>query len=273
MPGPRNATTTARGRSYRWRDETFDSVTTIIGGGIPKPALKAWGERLVAETAVAKHAIWSEMTEDEAIDWLKRSPWRETEKAAVQGSDIHAWAEAHILGEQPKKPTEKMEPYLAGFRRFLADWEPHYEMTEATVYNRRWGYAGTCDFIARIHGLPGHDGAALVLGDYKTGKGVYGEVALQLAAYRNAEFVGLKDGSEQPMPQVDACVCLHLTPAGYQLLPVDTGPEVFRYFCYAQQVRLFVEEVSKEVIDPPAVRRWETVDRPGAPANVAALVD
>src|SRR5205823_2346133 len=153
-------------------------------GGVPKPQLKAWGERRVAEVAWDKHDVWQQIDRDEAVDWLKRAPFRETDKAAVQGTDIHAWAEAYVLGQPVPEPPLLQRPYVDGFLRFLDEWKPRYEMTEATLYNRRYGYAGTCDFIAHM------DGLGLVLGDYKTGKGVYGEVALQLAAYRHAEFIG-----------------------------------------------------------------------------------
>jgi hypothetical protein len=249
VSGPRNATTTNRGRTYLWRDETFDSVTTIIGGGVPKPALKAWGEKLVAETAFDKLDIWKGMTREEAVDWLKRSPFRETDRAAVQGSDIHDWAEKYVLGHAPDIDSLPLlqRPYAQGFLQFLADWEPEYEMTEATVYNREYGYAGTCDFLARIR----RQQLGLVLGDYKTGKGVYGEVAMQLAAYRHAEFVGLPDGTEHPMPTVDRCAVLHLTPKGYELIPVRADQEAFEFFLYAQQIRIFCEAVSRQVLGVP----------------------
>lgn len=255
MAGPRNATTTNRGRTYRWADEEFDSVTTIIGGGIPKPALKAWGERLVAETAVKKRKAWESMAADEAIDFLKRAPFRETEKAAAQGSDIHDWAEKYVLGTAPALadiPAEQ-QPYAQGFLQFLDDWHPTYEASEATVYNRRYGYAGTLDFIARI------PGRGLVLGDYKTGKGVYGEVALQLAAYRFAEFVGLPNGDEVPVPDVDGCAVLHLTPTGYELIPVLADQAAFRVFLFAREIRRFCNDTSKQVLLAPLQPALEEV--------------
>lgn len=239
MGTPRNATTTGRGRSYRWRDEEFASVTTIIGGGVPKPALKAWGERTVAEFAFDRRDEWAGMERDEAVDWLKRAPFRATDKAAVQGSDIHDWAEAHVLGLPPKEVPLLQKPYVEGFLAFLEDWQPRYEMTECTVYSREFGFAGTADFIAFIEGL------GMVLGDYKTGKGVYPEVALQLAAYRHAEFIGMPDGSEVPLPDIDSCAVLHLTPTGYELVPVDAGPLAFEMFLHAQVIRDFCGDVGK----------------------------
>lgn len=291
VSSPRNATTTNRGRTYKWRDETFTSVTTILSGGIPKPALKAWGERLVAETAVAKRDVWDGMTDQEAVDWLKRAPFRETDRAAVQGSDIHDWAEKYVLAPQSLSVDDLAEgdpkrPYLAGFLSFLAEWEPRYEMTEATVYNRRWGYAGTLDFLAWLDcqhlaalDLPSGwltddpAGEVLVLGDIKTGKGVYGEVGLQLAAYRHAEFIGLPDSTEQPMPPVAGCVVLHLTPKGYELIPVVASDAEFRFFLYAQQTRDFAETHAKTVLGAPLPSRGSLVTpRPVYPPNVVALV-
>jgi hypothetical protein len=288
MGQPRNATTTNRGRTYKWRDEEYTSVTTILSGGIPKPALKAWGEKLVAQTAVTKRDIWDGMSNEEAVDWLKRAPFRETDRAAVQGSDIHDWCEQHVLGAglsvDALDEADPKRPYLLGFLAFLAEWKPRYEMTEATVYSRKWGYAGTLDFLAWIDCShvaadlaplfgPCEVGEVLVLGDYKTGKGVYGEVACQLAAYRHAEFIGLPDGTEQPMPNVAGCVVLHLTPKGYELIPVRAGEEEFRSFLYAQQIRHFDQVIAKQVLGSPLASRGSMVPpRPTFPPNVNALV-
>ncbi|MDQ2782221.1 MAG: DUF2800 domain-containing protein [Actinomycetota bacterium] len=247
MTTPRNATTTNRGRTYKWRDEEFTSVTTILSGGVPKPALTNWAAKSVAEYVAAHLAEVNAIAADDpaaAIDLMKGSPWRQRDKAAAQGSDIHAWAEAHVLGKVMPEPPPAHRPYCDGFLRFLEDWRPTYQMSEATVYNRANAYAGTLDAIVEMDG-------DLWLIDYKTGKGVYGEVALQLSAYRSAEFIGLPDGTEAPMPEVDWCGVLHLTPDGYHLIPVEAGPDEFRAFLYAQQVRNFAEYRSREVLGAP----------------------
>lgn len=247
MAGPRNATTTSRGRTYRWGDEVFDSVTTILSGGVPKPALTSWAAKSVAEFVAANLAEVNAIAAKDtaaAVDLMKGSPWRQRDAAAVQGSAIHAWAEAHVLGQVPKPAPAAHQPYLDGFLRFLDEWRPTYEASEATVYSRKYGYAGTLDAIAVI------DGRRTLL-DYKTGKGVYGEVALQLAAYRFAEFVGMPNGDEAPVPDVEATAVLHLTPEGYSLIPVAADEVAFRFFLYAQQVRIFGESVSREVLGAP----------------------
>lgn len=225
------------GHTYTWRGEVFDSVTTIISGGVPKPALINWAARSVAEFAVGNLATLAataaEQGPDAAVELARAAPSSQRDAAGAVGTAVHAWAEAHALGAEPAPPTAAQRPYLDALNEFWRDWRPVYVGAEMTVYNRQWGYAGTLDAVLDMAG-------ARWLLDAKTGKGVYGEVALQLAAYRSAEFVGLPDGTEAPMPQVDRCAVLHLRPEGYRLVPVTAGPDELASFLYAQQVRIFL---------------------------------
>lgn len=247
MTSPRNATSTANGRVYKWGDEEFASVTTIIGGGIPKPALKAWGERTVAEFAFDQREVWSNMSRSDAVDWLKRAPFRNTDKAATQGTDVHEWAEAYVLGQEPAELPEAQQPYARAFLDFLNDWQPEYDRTEFTVYNRTHRYAGTTDFSARIGPL------GFTIADYKTSKGIYPEVAVQLSAYRRGEFIGQLDGTEAPVPAFDSAAVLHLTPKGYALVPVDAGEEAFAVFLHAKAIREFCGAQGKAMLRSPLV--------------------
>ncbi len=93
---------------------------------------------------------------------------------------------------------------------------------------------GTLDAVAHLG-----DGQVWLL-DFKTSaSGIWPEAAVQLAAYRNAEFYLDADGDEQPMPAVDTAGCVWLRADGYDLIPVNTGPDVFRVFLYAQQLAQF----------------------------------
>jgi hypothetical protein len=288
MTGPRNATTTNRGRTYTWpaTNETFTSVTTILGRGVPKPALKPWGEKMVATAAVEKAAIWSQMGDDEAIDWLKRAPFRDTEKAAAQGTDIHNWAEKFALGGHGvtlEAAPEAQRGYLDGFLHFVGEMKPTWEMSEASVYNREHGYAGTLDALLtldpEIGATLGLEGLGLV--DYKTTRsGIFPEVALQLAAYRYAEFIGMPDGTEIPMREVNWCAGLWLKPTGYELIPIDAGPLAFEYFLSACTIADFADTVGKQLVGRPAQlpaqpkRMGKQSDgvTPARP-NIPALVD
>lgn len=273
--GPKNARQTRAGRLYEWRSpgstigqepERFWSVTTLIKNGLPSPALTAWGMKAVAEYAAANHRTLASMLEgvrirrgpdgmalisdpdavQAAIDWLKGSPYRERDRKADIGTAVHAAAEAFVLGKPWPDVDDEVAPYLEHFRRFVADFAPVYELAEASVYNRTAKYAGTLDAIAVIPGR----GRALI--DYKTtGSGVYPEAALQLAAYRYAEFVGLPDGTEAPMPAVDGCAVLWLRPDGYDLIPVQADEQVFTHFRYVVECARWMEDISKGVIGAP----------------------
>jgi hypothetical protein len=250
VSAPRNSRSSAYGqRTYTWRQEGFWSVTTIISGGVPKPALLPWGIKSVAEGAcdladelpglVAKDR-------DAAVRMLKGIPWASRDKAADIGTLVHAAIEADRLGQPWPPVPEVAQARMDAFARFVADHQPEYQATEASVYSRRWHYAGTLDAIVKL------DGRTLLL-DAKTGKGVYPEVALQLAAYRYAEFIGSPDGDEEPMVPVDGCAVLHLPPEGdsYELIDVRADEQVFQSFLYALEVFRWQEEHSKTVLLGP----------------------
>lgn len=275
MSGPRNATTTSRGRVYTWAGQSFWSVTTVLGGGLPKPALLPWGIKATATAAVAEAERVAAMVRaagddpcpcamrchDEkercsascealvsVIGWLKGAPYRQRERAADLGSLVHARIEALILG-QPQPPAPPVAAgFLAAFDAFLADWSPEFLAAEMTVYSRSAAYAGTLDWIARIPGL------GVVLGDTKTGRSVYADAALQLTAYRRAEFAGMPDGTEAPMPETDLAAVLHLRPDGtYSLLPARTDDDVWQTFLYVAQVFRWAESIAKSALGEPFV--------------------
>ncbi len=277
MSAPRGSRQTSRGRLYEWRKagapldeppESFWSVTKMLKAGLPSPAITAWGMKAVAEFAVANHKTLSGMlggvrlvkgpdgmhvvsdpdAVQGAIDWLKGAPYRERDRKANLGTALHEVAEAYILGKPMPAPDPSIAGHVASFQAFLDAWRPEFEMSEATVYNRAESYAGTLDAIAVIPGL------GRVLLDWKTSdSGVYPEAALQLAMYRHAEFVGLPDGSEVPVPEVDGCVVVRVHSDGRiaDVLPVIADDQVFRSALYVREVMRWAEETSNGVIGQP----------------------
>ena len=91
---------------------------------------------------------------------------------------------------------------------------------------------GTLDLVADLA-----DGQRWLLDWKTTASGIWPESALQLAAYRNADFYIDDNGDEQPMPPVDQAGCVWLSADGYDLIPVDAGPDTFRSFRYASRSR------------------------------------
>jgi hypothetical protein len=264
MTKPRNATTMTSGkRFYGWppaphSTEQFWSATTILSA-LPKPALVYWSANEVAGFACDNldqiQALLKKGERDAAYDMLKRAPWRTKTKAADLGTSVHAAIEAYLLNRpMPEWPIE-IRPRMTAFQRFLDEYKPQVEMAEASVYNRKSRYAGTLDMVVTLT-LPLAEEAKRYVLDVKSGKGVYFETSLQLSAYAHAEFVGMPDGTEQPMPQIDGGLVLHLTEDGqYRLLEVRIDDEIFLAFEYAREVFRFIEETSKgvfvgEYLDP-----------------------
>ena len=101
-------------------------------------------------------------------------------------------------------------------------------MTEKVVANRVHGYAGTFDAILKFGSGPLTGKTYLC--DWKTSTGVYGEMAMQIAAYANADFYLDEEGNEQPMPEVDGLGIVHVSPNGttfHEVTDVDLAWDSF----------------------------------------------
>jgi hypothetical protein len=261
-------TTKSGARWYDWKGERFWSVTTIIAGGYPKPVLINWAKKFTAEYAVDNFPKLTALLEQDtdgtidrqgAIDWLKSAAFRERDKKGDLGTSVHNAIEAHVLGKPTPEWPLPLRPRMLAFERFLAEYEPRFIpasladpaeavtsgvlLAEAPVFNRTQHYAGTLDGIVEI------GGRTLVLDVKTSAKGIYPEIALQLAAYRFAEFVGLPDGSEQALPQTQGAVALHLPEDGtYELREIQADEETFRHFLYVREVYRYIKDIADGVI-------------------------
>lgn len=248
---PKNATEDRFGsRTYRWQDESFLSVTSVISKGVPK-YLVPWASKLVAEYAY-DHQDWRTMGRESAVALLKGVPNTARDASANLGKDIHAAAEAHILGIPMPEWTPDVAPAMRQFERWLIAFDFEYAATEATIYNRQYRYAGTGDAWGACR--KGPIAGKPVCIDYKSGKNVYSEVALQLSAYRKGEFVASPDGvSELPMPPSEGGAVLHLPANGepFRFLEVETGEDVFLHFLYAKAIARWADDTSKSVLGEP----------------------
>lgn len=236
---------TAKGRFYPWADQKFVSVTTVIGEGIPKPQLNKWFVKEMARIAALHRLHLSTLLEEEALQFL--IDYREPgfDGASTLGSNVHSIAEKIARGKKHRTPTAKEAPYVEGFVAFIEKYSPRFIETEATVYSREHGYAGTMDAQVEI------DGKVYVM-DIKTGKGVWPEAALQIAAYRHADFIGRSDGREDGLTPSDGGLVLHLRPRSFNVIPVDTGLNVFDTFLSALDIYRWVNMDSRFVIG----ERW-----------------
>ena len=237
-----------RGRwhSYELDGQRIPGVTTLIRDGIPKPALIDWAARATAEYAADHIDDLSRLERDAAVDLLKTAHRRSTTAAAAKGTEIHGIAQAITEGRTVDVP-DTVTGYVDAYLAYIGDWQPEPIAIEAPVINRRWRYAGTLDLLEHLPDI----GPAVV--DVKTGgSGIWPETCLQIAAYRSAEHWLDPDNREQPMPATVAGFGLWLSDDGtYELLPVESGPDIFNVFLHVAHVAAFQGRKKDDLIGMP----------------------
>ena len=237
-----------RGHSYLLDGAPVDGVTRALSEGYPKPALVDWASRTAAGYAVDH---WDELAElgiAERLRKIEKARWEVTSAATVRGTAVHELAHKLAQGEEVAVPDE-LVGHVDSYLRFVNEWEPAEILVETPVFSRDFLYAGTVDLVADLN-----DNNRWLL-DWKTSKGEpYPEVALQLAAYRYADFA-LVDDQEQPMPKVDRVGVVWLRADGYDLVQIDAGPDAFEAFGAVQAVAQFRAEPRErwigEMLHPP----------------------
>lgn len=241
-----------RNHSYYIDGEKVPGVTTIINGGLPKPALVTWAARCAADMAIDNWDGLAALPLSERRQRLVKAPDEARDSAAARGTEVHALAERLARGDEVTVP-EHLAGHVEACVRFLDDWQVRPVLQEAPVLSRQWKYGGTLDLIADLYG---EDGDERWLLDWKTNKsGPFGDTALQLAAYRYADFTLSESGGPADLPAVERCGVVWLRADGYDLYPYTAGPEVHRAFLYVQQVAA-AAKVSRdwrgEPLTPPA---------------------
>jgi hypothetical protein len=264
--------------SYSEDGRKIPGVTTILGAGIPKSGLIKWAGEEVAEYVVdrltakgghiyaddlvrdvragAKYPIPDGLPRTKLAKELSFAPSRTRDKAGLKGTQVHKIAQQLLeTGEwTPGEGQEHLEGYADALESWFAMWQPGAgALLERPVLNRSVFYAGTFDLVAPLITLPG-----LSLVDYKAGRsGIFGETALQGAAYRYAEIYVDAAGVEQPMPKVSRFLGVWLRPDGtHETYPIAAGPEEFRIFRYVYELAKWLAgpDLFKLEGEEPAVR-------------------
>jgi hypothetical protein len=239
-----------RGRNHEYfLDGTkCDGVTSLLSGGVPKPALTAWAARSVAEFVASRRGILTELGDDELIDLCKGVPFRDRDKAANRGTEVHALAARLGAGEKDIAVPEELLGPVDAYIAWESQWAPTNVRTELTVINRRYRFMGTLDFLGELPDL------GLTLCDIKTSRsGIFAETGLQVVMYGNAESILHDDGTEEPMPKVNTYAALWLGPDDYQFYVLNVDETDFRQALYAAQTARWVKERAGDRAPRPVV--------------------
>src|SRR5690606_19818652 len=136
---------TARGHWYKLDGVKVDGVTTLIGQGLPKPALPYWAARCVAEYVadnLDQVVAMADMGRASLVAALKEVPWTKRDTAAAKGAEVHALAERLAAGDEVDVP-EHLAGYVESCVAFLDDYQVRPIRLEAPIGSRTWRYAGT----------------------------------------------------------------------------------------------------------------------------------
>jgi hypothetical protein len=249
---------------YLIGEERFRSVTAALEVW-SKDALKIWSAGLAAEAAFEDmpRLVKALLVRDcgrsyhrncDDHDWQERCPncrchdcmpcvtrylrdryLAESARRTDEGSRVHHVVKHWVLTGYWLPVDTDIESYVASFQAFVQEYgltPEDWELAEARVINRTYGYAGTLDCAFWIHrgrSKASYDlldrltpeGAerlqkALILGDYKTrekeDRAIFTDMPLQLGGYRYAEALVLADGRELPMITVDATAIVQIRP-------------------------------------------------------------
>lgn len=210
-------------RFYEVGTEKYPSVTTILEA-VAKPALVPWAakqerelvysavRRLIANPEVKRENFMASL--DSAVGQEKAHS-KAMAKARTIGSECHGLIEWHIrrelkqaVGTEPQVSEKALWAFMV-YEEWRKAANLSITLVEQVVYSKRYGYAGTMDFGGEIDQVGGR---ITVLGDFKTGKAIYAESHLQVAAYAHAL---VEMGYATTMPA--GCIV--------RLPKVDTDPE------------------------------------------------
>jgi hypothetical protein len=245
MTSPALAISTPLGRLYR-KPETplstvqdiqqalsdgllMPSVTNVIDA-LNKPFLNNWYAKRAAEDAVevvSNHPGLIQQKPQEAIKWISGAARRSASSAANLGDAVHNYVEALSLQDTPEDPEDpRVLKFADQWHQFVEQMKPKFIHAEATIfgttYNFERAYAGTADFIAEIDGQ-------LYVGDYKTGRSVHAEAALQLSALRHGKEIVI-DGATEELPEIAGEIVVHLQENSFTIYKTNESDRAWEHF-------------------------------------------
>lgn len=222
VEGPQVRQTDDGLRFYTWKGEEYPSVTTVRRiAGIPFP-LHQWALSKVIDRAVSGEAGLHDPLDPDTKKWLRRAATDDRDKAADRGKRLHFAVESGIEAD------EDIAALAAQQKAFLDRVDADVLISEAQVWSPTFGYAGTLDAIADIT-VNGRRVRAIL--DWKTGKRVYVEHALQLAAYSGADFIGANDvinkAATKLLGEVSRLAVVHLSDTAWELVDFAPTPQLW----------------------------------------------
>ena len=256
-----------RGKNHWYVDEDtgerIPGVTTILKN-LPKDALINWAASSTAEYAVDNWDTLTELAPSARLKKLNGARWEAKDAASNRGTQVHKLAERLVKGEEVKVPDE-LTGYVESYVRFLDEYDVQPVLVEAVVHSATHNYCGTLDLVADMLNPDDPEQRVTAMVDIKTSRsGIFGETALQLAAYNYADhYIDIDARAEYEIPAVDMFAGVHVRADGYDVVPLEVGQLQHRQFLYLMQVAEFVatsRDLVGEPVSSPHVSTYRLVE-------------
>ena len=165
-------------------DETMLPGVTTALSSIAKPMLIPWAAKMASENIkefLLEHSTGRILTKEEiekACLEGKNIYKKKSSEAADIGTRAHAAINAIIEGREPKIDDD-IKIAVEAFEKYQKTNALKIELGDTKIASLVHGYGGSLDAI-------GMENGKVIIVDFKTSKGIYGEYALQVAAYSYA---------------------------------------------------------------------------------------
>lgn len=221
---------------YRINKKIIPSVTSILGLIDKSRPLLIWAENLSRQ--YLKDFTGTELTKDIIENAVKQYS-QKRDSAADTGHQVHEWISAFINAkinevDIPEVNNDMPSKVINGIMGFI-DWYNSHDVgfleSEKIVYSREHNYIGTFDVLMTVDNQ-------LILGDFKTGKAIYPEMQLQLAAYHQA----LKEEVNSVI--INKYMILHFNKedGSFETVEYEPKEENFEYFNNLLKLKRFLAQ-------------------------------
>lgn len=229
-----------KNHAYYLNGVKLDGVTTLLGNGLPKPALINWAANATADYATDNWEELSKLSASKRNETLRKSRYEISDEAKARGTEVHNYAERLAKGEEVVVPDD-LAGHVGSAVRFLDEFKIETILTETAVYHDKFNYGGTFDLLLRSELFPGRT----ILADWKTNRtGIYPETALQLTAYARATHYEISSNPSGEPSTVGLIEDLGITDLwaiwvrsdGYDVYPMEFSDSTWRAFGHITQV-------------------------------------
>lgn len=267
----RNDSDKKGGRTYTLPDGTVVPSVTSILSVVGKPALVNWAAKTEREMVLEAAADLNDDLPEKAPKMSRmgylatlekrigatKAHTKQLAKAGEIGTQIHNLIEWNLrkeLGQAVGPEPQVKDKALWGFMVY-EEWRKKVAFRpikiEQQVWSRRHRYAGTMDWLAWMSPYPDSPNLqVLTVGDWKSGKAIYDEYYMQVAAYVMAI---IEMGHAKP--PVDACIVrlpkVETDPEPEMaVIPWEQIPYLFQSFLAVRDLFEYVQGRSRKVAIP-----------------------